>query len=223
MVSSPKFFLSWFLILLALLFFACTHVAGPDRQIPVSMDIVGPIIAHNEISLVNNQNKRLELVSSGLGHKCYVNYQQWTEFIVNQLKEELEKRGVKVNPESDIVFRVSVQDLKFYSGTFAARCVVKVLVGRPDIAWSNIYEGNYVSMSDERYMNGATYRAVEAILGDRGFQKALSREYQEKVEEEAVSEEDVVEKLKQLKEMKEKGLITEEEYQNKKKEILEEF
>lgn len=225
MVLSPKFLLSCFLIFLAFMFSACTHVIvhSPDEQIPVSMDIVGPIDVRNEVSLVNSQTKKLELVSSGLGFKNYVDYQQWSEFIVNQLREELDKRGVKVSSESDIVFRVSIHDLKFYSGTFAARCVVKVLVERPDIVWSNIYEGNYVSMSGERYMNGAVYRAVEAIIGDRGFQKALSREYQEIVEEESVSEEDVSEKLRQLKKMREEGLITEEEYQTKKKEILEEF
>ena len=221
MYRSIKLMFSLFLIILIVLSLACSKVLTPHSQIPISMNIVGPIDVRNEVSILNSQTKRLTLIHASGGFKSYANLQQWTDFIIDQLKTELEKRGVQVKADSDIAFKISVQDIKFYQGQFAVRTIIKVLVERSDIAWSRTYEGNCARFSSS--IDCSVYRAVEAILGDRGFQKALSREYREKVEEEAASEEDIVEKLKQLKEMKERGLITEEEYQNKKKKILEEF
>jgi hypothetical protein len=218
MIRHRKFKTFLFLILSITLLSACKRIYAPSEHIPISMDVVGPIDVRNVISIVNDQTKSNLVLVHSTG---YANLQKWTDFIVDQLKAELENRGIQIKPNSDIVFKVSVQDAKLYSGTFAGRCILKVLVERHDIAWSKTYEGNCARLQTS--IDCAIYRAVEAILGDRGFQKALSREYQEKVEEEAVSEEDVVEKLKQLKEMRDQGLITEEEYQNKKKEILGEF
>ena len=79
-------------------------------------------------------------------------------------------------PGSDYVFHVALQDVKLIQGAWATRCIVTVLVERADGKWSHTYEGNNASpASAERAIDGAVYRAVEAIIADPGFRNALSQ------------------------------------------------
>ena len=83
---------------------------------------------------------------------------------------------VQAEPDSDYIFNVSVRDVKLAQGSWATRCIVTVLVERADGQWSNTYEGNNASpASAARAIDGAVYRAVEAIITDRGFRDALSQ------------------------------------------------
>jgi hypothetical protein len=186
------------------------------------MDTVGPIVSSNEISLVNAvRESKQTLVATKGSDKFFADYHKWTEFIVGQLQTELEKRNVKVKPESNNVFEVTVPSLRFFWGSWAVRCIVNVQVASGDGTWGKTYEGNNAGYNIERAIDGAVHKAIVEILRDESFRSAISKEYT--IKSKTISEEEMIKQLKQLKEMREKGLITEEEYQNKKKEILEKF
>jgi hypothetical protein len=222
MLIKSKIILAVSLLILTFLFSSCSHVVYPRGPIPVEMDTVGPIVSSNEISLVNAvRESKQTLVATKGSDKFFADYHKWTEFIVGQLQTELEKRNVKVKPESNNVFEITVPSLRFFWGSWAVRCIVNVQVARGDGTWGKTYEGNNAGYTIERAIDGAVHKAIVEILRDESFRSAISKEYT--IKSEPISEEEMIKQLKQLKEMREKGLITEEEYQNKKKEILEKF
>jgi hypothetical protein len=175
----------------------------PHAQIPVTMDVAGPIAQSKRISFVNSTHEFKVIFLATLNYrKYYADLQAWADIIIAQLEDELQKRGVRVlapvgaasntamssqekvsvtqeeqiAPESDYVFNVAVQDVKLIQGTWATRCIVTVLVERADGQWSHTYEGNNASpASAERAIDGAAYRAVETIIADPGFRDALSQ------------------------------------------------
>lgn len=80
----------------------CSHVVYPRGPIQVKMDVVGSIDAKKVVSFTDGvQDARLTLVATQGSHKYFVDYKQWTGFIVSQLEDELRKRGVEVKPESE--------------------------------------------------------------------------------------------------------------------------
>ena len=176
-------------------------LAAPQAQIPVAMEVAGPIAQSKRISFVNSTQEFKAIFLATLNYKkYYADFQAWADIIIAQLENELQKRGVRVitpagaasdttmsshekvlvtqeeqiAPESDYVFHVAVQDVKLIAGAWATRCIITVLVERADGHWSHTYEGNNAS-SPERAIDGAVYRAVEAIIKDPGFRDALSQ------------------------------------------------
>lgn len=222
MLTYPKISFAICLLTLILLFSACSHVVYPTRSIPVEMDEVGPIDSSNAISLVNvvTESKQTLVAIQG-SDKFFADFQKWTNFIIDQLQAELENRNVQVNPESNNVFKVSVSNLRFFWGTWAIRCIVNVKVESANGTWSKTYEGNNPGRHIQRAIDGAVHKLIAKILSDEGFKNAISLKYN--IKSGAISEEDIIKQLKQLKEMRKKGLITEKEYQTKKKEILKKF
>jgi hypothetical protein len=174
----------------------------PQAQIPVTMEVAGPIAQSNRISLVNSTQEFKIIFLATLNYtKYYADFQAWADIIIAQLETELQKRGVKVvspadttanrvvsakekvsktqemqvEPESKYIVNVSVLDVKLVQGSWATRCIVNVLIERADGQWSNTYEGNNASpASAARAIDGAVYRVVEAIIADGGFRDAIS-------------------------------------------------
>ena len=221
MVIYLKYIGTLFLLILTILFSACSHVVYPRGPIPVELDKVGTYDTSSEISLVNpvTESKPV-LVATRDQHKYLVDFKQWTDSVVDQLKTELEKRGVRVKPAAERAFKVAVPNVRFFWGAWAIRCIVDVRVERSDGTWSKTYEGNNAGHNINRAIDGAVHKVIVAVLQDADFRNQISREYKKK---EVVDKEKIVQKLEQLIEMRQKGLITEEEYQNKKREILEKF
>ena len=176
-------------------------LAAPHAQIPVTMEVAGPIAGGNPVSFVNTTHEFKVVYLVTLNYKkYYADFQAWADIIIAQLEDELQKRGVRVlapvgaasntamsshqqgavthvgeiAQESYYVFNVAVQDVKLVQGAWATRCIVSVLVERADGHWSHTYEGNNASpASAERAIDGAAYRAVEAIIADPAFRDAL--------------------------------------------------
>src|SRR4030042_2762476 len=164
-----------FFLIFPLLFSACSHVVYPRGSIPVDMDKVGPINSGKVVSLVNAQTEsKLTLVAVQGSDKFFADFKQWSDFIVVQLGTELEKRGVRVKPESDYVFKVSVPNLRFFWGAWSIRCIVNVQVERKDGKWAKTYEGNNAGQNINRAIDGAVHRAIAAIISDPDFQRALA-------------------------------------------------
>jgi len=168
---------SFLLMVVIFLISGCSHVVFPRGPIPVTMDIAGPIETTKQISFVNRQTEsKLTLIATYGAHKYFADFRKWTNLVVDQLVSELKKRGVQVNPSSDSIFNVSVDNARLFWGTFAIRCIVNVRVEKDDGTWSKTFEGNNASPATlYRAIDGAVYRAVEAILKDSGFRKAISQ------------------------------------------------
>ena len=168
---------SFLLMVVIFLISACSHVVFPRGQIPVKMGIVGPIETTKEISFVNRQTEsKLTLMATQGSHKYFADFKQWTDLVVDQLESELKNRGVQVNPSGDYTFNVSVDDARLFWGAWATRCIVNVRVEKSDGTWSKTFEGNNASPGSlNRSIDGAVYRAVEAILKDSGFRNAISQ------------------------------------------------
>lgn len=172
-----RYILAPVLLLLAFMLAACSHVVYPLTPIPVEMDKVGQINATKAISLVNGQTEsKLNLVAVQGSDKYFVDFKQWSDFIVTQLGSELAKRNVQVKPQGDYTFKVSVTSVRFFWGAFGAvRCIANVQVERGDGKWSKSFEANNAGGNINRAIDGATYKAVVAIMGDLDFQKAISQ------------------------------------------------
>jgi len=164
-----------FFLMLPLLFSGCSQIVYPRGAIPVDMAKVGQISTNKVISLLNAQTEsKLTLVAVQGSNKFFADFKQWSDFIVAQLGTELEKRGVQVKPEGNNVFKISVPNLRFFWGSWAVRCIVNVQVERKDGKWAKTYEGNNAGQNINRAIDGAVHKAVEAIIGDPDFQRALA-------------------------------------------------
>jgi hypothetical protein len=116
---------------------------------------------------------KLTLVATKGTDKYFANYQQWTSSIVSQLEDELRNRGVQVKPESEVGFKVAVESVGLFWGSFSQRCIVRARVEKIDGTWSRTYEGNNASMNFNRAIDGAGYKAVVAIMGDQDFKNTM--------------------------------------------------
>lgn len=162
------------LLVFCLLFSGCSHVVYPRGPIPVKMDVVGSIDTQMEVSLINGvTDSKLTLIATQGSNKYFVDYKQWTSSIVSQLESELKTRGVRVQSEGGASFKVVVESVGLFWGSFATRCIVRVRVEKMDGTWTKTYEGNNASGHFQRTFDGAVHKAVVAILGDRDFQNAM--------------------------------------------------
>ncbi|MGZ6219665.1 MAG: hypothetical protein ACXWMO_08015 [Syntrophales bacterium] len=174
MVKSSKLVFPLLVVLFALLFSGCSHVVYPRGAIAVKMDVVGSMDVKKTVSFVNNvADPKLTLVATQGTDKYFANYQQWTSSIVSQLESELRSRGVQVKPESEVGFKVAVESVGLFWGSFSQRCIVRARVERTDGTWSRNYEGNNASMNFNRAIDGAVYKVVVAIMGDQDFKNTL--------------------------------------------------
>ena len=164
------------ILALFLLISACSHAVFPSGPIPVKMDTAGPIETTKEISFVNRQTEsKLTLIGTFGAHKYFADFKQWTDSVVDQVESELRRRGVQVTPSGgDYTFYVWVDNATLLGGTWKFRCIVNVRIEKDDGTWSKTFEGNNAAAVLGAAVNGAVYRAVEAILKDGDFRNAIS-------------------------------------------------
>ena len=155
---------------------ACSHAVFPRGPIPVKMDTAGPVETTKEISFINRQTEsKLTLIGTYLYHKYYADLKQWTDSVVDQLETELRRRGVQVTPSGgNYTFYVWVDNARVSGGMGKFRCIINVRIEKGDGTWSKTFEGNNASVYLYTAVDGAVYRAMEAILKDGGFRNAIS-------------------------------------------------
>jgi len=174
MVKSGKVVYPLLIMSLALLFSGCSHVVSPRGAIPVKMDVVGSMDAKREVSFTNGvADSKLTLIATQGSHKYFADYRQWTGLIVGQLESELKSRGVQVQSDGGTAFKVAVESVGLFWGSFSTRCIVRVRVEKMDGTWAKTYEANNASGHFARTFDGAAHKAVVAILGDQDFRNAM--------------------------------------------------
>jgi len=143
----------------------CATPLHPGSGMNISTDIVGPFSGEYSVELINNQADKTQ-------HKFFRNFtadlNEWTQFLIDELSEELEKRGVEVTPESPNKFMVRVVELKSAESFAAIRMFITVSLSNNDNSWSKEIVANESSgMSAGRALGGVIYRANEKMLKDQ--------------------------------------------------------
>ena len=174
MIKSAKFLSSLLMMSLVFLSLGCSHVVYPRGPIPVKTDVVGSIDAKREVSFTNGvADSKLTLIATQGSHKYFADYRQWTGLIVGQLESELKSRGVQVQSDGGTTFKVAVESVGLFWGSFSTRCIVRVRVEKMDGTWTKTFEVNNASGHFARTFDGAAHKAVVAILGDQDFKNAM--------------------------------------------------
>jgi hypothetical protein len=174
MVRLAKILFLLCMLSMVLFFLGCSHIVAPRGAIPVKADVVGSIDARQEVSFVNGvAESKLTLIATRGSDKYFANYKDWTGQIVSQLESELKTRGVQVQAEGGTTFKVAVESVGLFWGSFATRCIVRVRVEKMDGTWTKTYEVNNASGHFARTFDGAAHKAVVAILSDQDFRNAM--------------------------------------------------
>ena len=169
----------------------------------------------------------------------------WTGAVVDFLSEELSRRGASVTDDAAAVISVEVTDTyqNFFYAYWAYKCCVSFSATTGD-EFERAFRVCDVSGSDlQRACNFCVTKAVAEILDDRHVRTyltskqgafkpergpALPAETSDITDGRAGSGEQpadrsVAERLRVLKELHEEGVVTDEEYESKKLEVLREF
>ncbi|OGP76465.1 MAG: hypothetical protein A2V86_12660 [Deltaproteobacteria bacterium RBG_16_49_23] len=159
---------------MVLIFSGCSHVVYPRAAIPVKMDAVGSMDVKREVSFINGvADSKLTLIATQGSHKYFADYKQWAGLIVSQLESELKNRGVSVQSDGGAAFKVAVESVGLFWGSFATRSIVRFRVEKMDGTWTKTYEVNNASGHFHRTFDGAAHKAVVAILSDQDFKNAM--------------------------------------------------
>nr|MBC8362522.1 SHOCT domain-containing protein [Candidatus Desulfatibia profunda] len=147
----------------------------------------------------------------------------WTGQLIEILEGELKKRGIKVAPDAEKVLKIKIKDINFYLPFmgFHVRAWVDFNVDVGGVySKSFIGRGKSGGTGLRAYGNAMLWSAVE-ILNDPDIQKYIREPIEKAIT--PAKDDDVEDKLEKLKTLFDKGLITQEEYDSKKTELLEKF
>ena len=146
-------------------------------------------------------------------HRFYVDYNTLSSEAAGLLKKELEKNGVPISADANKKIELVVTNFELEARSLSFVFYVRLSL-EAETGDGNIYtfKVNNTGTSFERACGGAITRGVADLLNNTniiGYVQGTSAE-----------EKDPLKKLEKLEQMRNKGLITEGQYQNKKNEIL---
>ncbi len=103
---------------LSLIMAACAPVTISPNKIRIdpniNLDLIGTYEKKLSVNLINNQpDSTIQPIPHPTG-KFRVNYNEWTQFYIEQWEEELIKRGVNVSGDSPNLIKVKIYDIEFF-------------------------------------------------------------------------------------------------------------
>lgn len=157
-----------------------------------------------------------------------LNPKELTDGIVDYLGSGFKKSGIEVNEQSPKIIKISLKDVKGERGVWAQGCKVDLGVEIPEMKYVNIYSARENSMTGPRSAVYAIHRISRQIIDDLIIQDyILCRDkYNDSVNgprEENATSKSISNKLQELQAALDNGLITKEEYQLKRKELIEKY
>lgn len=160
--------LSIFTVLFLLVLSGCSTVSQPGNIPDIGLTDVGPFAKTLSVALVNNQPDKSNEIYAGIGgHTYYANYNQWTQFFIDRLGNEMKKRGVNISDISPNKLRVKLSDFAYMQGMWVVRMNVKISLEMPEKNYKKEWIATDVSgWSAGRAMGSVLYRAIEQILRD---------------------------------------------------------
>jgi hypothetical protein len=146
-------------------------------------------------------------------HPLHVDYNNFSSQAANLLIRELEKNGVPLSSNAHKTIKVVVTNLEIeghrYSFVFWAHLDLEAETGDGNICKLRVSNSGGTM---HRASGGAITRGIAELLNNRDIISYIQGT--------SVEEKDPYRKLEKLKQMRDGGLITEDEYNNKKNEIL---
>ena len=174
-MHAKRFFV---LIGMMLLLCGCSFVFHPKKHtaynsepeagsnpidIVLSMDRVGPYPEGCSVWLVNNlTDSGEEAFKKGRGNTFSVNYYEWTEFFIQEWREQLIKRGVDVTPQSPNVLYVALQSFDWEQGAFVIKSELEVKIFKQGAGWLRTYYGH--ARRPGHNFNAAVYQTIGELL-----------------------------------------------------------
>jgi len=113
-----------------------------------------------------------ELTAGKLSDKVLVN--PYLNRVLRAKKKAAAMAKAQAATTGNLVFSIWVKEAAVDEGTVLGRCTGSVLLKQQEGPWSKTYTFNSVGSSLERVVDGAPYRAIEAMLKDPAFRRALS-------------------------------------------------
>lgn len=147
----------------------CSTVSKPGSIPDLKLDTVGAFSETLSVDLINNQPDTTPRLYAGVGgHTFYANYNEWTQFFINKLSEELKERGATIAVASPNKFKVKLSDFVYMQGFSVVRVNMKISLEMPEKNWKKEWVATDVSgWSMGRAFGSVIYHAIEQILKDQ--------------------------------------------------------
>lgn len=197
---------------------AFTYQPSPDTfEIEPITEFTSPVA----ISIINTQTDTLDHVHlTNMGASFSGNMKSWTDTAVAITKRELTTRGATVLDGEQRRLELSITSIEGEArfATFRYKIKLKVKTGSG-------YEGTYIGDNQSpatvyRAADGAVMRATSAMLRDPVILKYITTTKVLTTYEPDGQEISPYKSLEELKALFDKGILTKDEYTNKKSEIL---
>jgi len=166
--------------------------------------------------VITNNQPNTDNVLIMKGKMVFANLNQWTELTIEILKFEFLDNNIYVSYDSNKRLSLSIINAQVTQefGVMRANLDLNVVTGG---GFKKTYRITNTGLDIWRACGCAITRAVATMLNDDMILSYIGGK------ESQFPKERAVDKLKQLNEMRDKKLITQEEFDEKKKEILDEF
>ena len=213
MVHRPYFPLIFLLFVLSV--YGCTYYITPT-EVPMQHGmVVHRYESVDPIAITNNQ-RNTDYIVIMKGKMLYANLNEWTELAIEILKSEFLENNIYVSYDST---------KKLFLSVLNAQVMQEIVVVRANLELEVVTGGGHkktyritnTGVDIRKACGGAITKAVAAMLNDEIILSYIEGNDRQP------SEERTIEKLKQLKEMRDNLFITQEEYDKKKKEIIDEL
>jgi len=160
--------LAFLLLSTVVLLSGCAHYTSPKSMPGVDLKAVGAFSRSFSVDLINNQPDASQQIYGGIGgHTYYANYNEWTQFLVDHLGAELNKRGASVSSESLMKLKIKLSDFALIQGMWVVRINMKVALEIPGKNWKKEWVVTDTSgWSGGRAMGSTLYRIIEKIMQD---------------------------------------------------------
>ena len=156
-----------------------------------------------------------------------INPKEMMDSIVVYLVNGFEQSGIKGDDQSKKVIHIKMQDLKSTAGvwSFGSYCNLQLMI--PETRFSKFYDATEYSGLGYAAAN-AIHRATRQIIDDPEIQNYIlckneNKEFVTEQEKEKAASKSLTQQLRELQTAYEDGLISKEEYQLKRKVILEKY
>lgn len=157
-----------------------------------------------------------------------INPKEMMDSITLYLANGFEQNGIKSNDQSKKVIHIKMHDLKSTAGfwSFGSYCNLQLVI--PETRFTKFYDANDNSGGGYAAAAYAIHRVTRQIIDDPEIQNYIlckneNKEFVKDQEKEKSASISLTQKLQELQTALENGLISKEEYQLKRKVILEKY
>jgi len=213
MVHRPYFALILLLFISSIS--GCTFHITPT-EIPMKPGMVMQRYESLDPIAITNNQPNTDNVVIVKGKMVFANLNQWTELAIEILKTEFLDNNIYVSYDSNKKLFLSIINAQVTQefGVMRANLELNVVAGGD---FKKTYRITNTGLDIWRACGGGITRAVATMLNDDMILSYIEGKESQPQKKRAVD------KLKQLNEMRDNKLITQEEFDEKKKEILDEF